>query len=50
MTTSFITNPVALRDLMRECPGGKLQLPDFRFGEDEREAELMEAIGNEVTA
>ncbi|MCH2239521.1 MAG: hypothetical protein A2792_06435 [Sphingomonadales bacterium RIFCSPHIGHO2_01_FULL_65_20] len=32
MTTSFQTNPVYLRDLMRECHEGKLQLPDFQRG------------------
>ena len=32
MTTSFKTHPVALKDLMRECHEGKLQLPDFQRG------------------
>ncbi|MGO9428720.1 GmrSD restriction endonuclease domain-containing protein [Rhodoblastus sp.] len=32
MTTSFKTNPIALKDLMRECHEGKLQLPDFQRG------------------
>ena len=30
MPTSFRTNPVALKDLMRDCHEGKLQLPDFQ--------------------
>lgn len=30
MTTSFKTNPVALKDLMRDCHEGKLRLPDFQ--------------------
>lgn len=32
VTTSFQTNPVSLKDLMRECHEGKLQLPDFQRG------------------
>lgn len=32
MTTSFKTNPVSLKDLMRDCRVGKLQLPDFQRG------------------
>jgi hypothetical protein len=32
VTTSFKTHPVALKDLMRECHEGKLQLPDFQRG------------------
>lgn len=32
LTTSFQTNPVSLKDLMRECHEGKLQLPDFQRG------------------
>jgi hypothetical protein len=30
VTTSFKTHPVALKDLMRDCHEGKLQLPDFQ--------------------
>ena len=32
MTTSFKTHPAALKDLMRDCHEGKLQLPDFQRG------------------
>lgn len=32
MTTSFKTNPESLKDLMRDCREGRLQLPDFQRG------------------
>lgn len=47
MTTSFKTNPVALKDLMRECHEGKLQLPDFQRGwvwDQDRIIDLLASI------
>lgn len=47
MTTSFKTHPVALKDLMRECHEGKLQLPDFQRGwvwDQERIIDLLASI------
>ncbi|MFT8550256.1 MAG: DUF262 domain-containing protein [Acetobacter okinawensis] len=47
MTTSFQTNPVALKDLMRECHEGKLQLPDFQRGwvwDQDRIIDLLASI------
>lgn len=47
MTTSFRTNPVALKDLMRECHEGKLQLPDFQRGwvwDQDRIIDLLASI------
>lgn len=47
MTTSFQTNPVSLKDLMRECHEGKLQLPDFQRGwvwDQERIIDLLASI------
>ncbi|MBX9651064.1 MAG: DUF262 domain-containing protein [Xanthobacteraceae bacterium] len=47
MTTSFKTNPVALKDLMRECNEGKLQLPDFQRGwvwDQDRIIDLLASI------
>lgn len=47
MATSFQTNPVALKDLMRECHEGKLQLPDFQRGwvwDQDRIIDLLASI------
>ena len=47
MTTSFRTHPVALKDLMRECQDGKLQLPDFQRGwvwDQDRIIDLLASI------
>ena len=47
MTTSFKTHPVALKDLMRECHEGKLQLPDFQRGwvwDQDRIIDLLASI------
>ncbi|MGO7347438.1 DUF262 domain-containing protein [Rhizobium ruizarguesonis] len=47
MTTSFQTNPVSLKDLMRECHEGKLQLPDFQRGwvwDQDRIIDLLASI------
>ena len=47
MTTSFRTHPVALKDLMRECHEGKLQLPDFQRGwvwDQDRIIDLLASI------
>jgi hypothetical protein len=47
VTTSFRTNPVALKDLMRECHEGKLQLPDFQRGwvwDQDRIIDLLASI------
>lgn len=47
MTTSFRTNPVALKDLMRDCHEGKLQLPDFQRGwvwDQDRIIDLLASI------
>jgi hypothetical protein len=47
LTTSFQTNPVSLKDLMRECHEGKLQLPDFQRGwvwDQDRIIDLLASI------
>lgn len=47
MTTSFKTHPMALKDLMRECHEGKLQLPDFQRGwvwDQDRIIDLLASI------
>lgn len=47
MTTSFKTHPVALKDLMRDCHEGKLQLPDFQRGwvwDQDRIIDLLASI------
>ena len=47
MTTSFKTHPIALKDLMRECHEGKLQLPDFQRGwvwDQDRIIDLLASI------
>lgn len=47
MTTSFKTHPVSLKDLMRECHEGKLQLPDFQRGwvwDQDRIIDLLASI------
>ncbi|WP_375394874.1 DUF262 domain-containing protein [uncultured Sphingomonas sp.] len=47
MTTSFLTNPVHLKDLMRECDEGKLRLPDFQRGwvwDQDRIVDLLASI------
>lgn len=47
MTTSFKTHPVALKDLMRDCHEGKLQLPDFQRGwvwDQDRIVDLLASI------
>ncbi|WEK03879.1 MAG: DUF262 domain-containing protein [Candidatus Devosia phytovorans] len=47
VTTSFQTNPVALKDLMRDCREGKLQLPDFQRGwvwDQDRIIDLLASI------
>lgn len=47
MTTSFKTHPVALKDLMRQCHEGKLQLPDFQRGwvwDQDRIIDLLASI------
>lgn len=47
MTTSFKTHPALLKDLMRECGEGKLQLPDFQRGwvwDQNRITELLASI------
>lgn len=47
MTTSFKTHPAALKDLMRDCHEGKLQLPDFQRGwvwDQDRIIDLLASI------
>ena len=47
MTTSFKTYPVALKDLMRDCHEGTLQLPDFQRGwvwDQDRIIDLLASI------
>jgi hypothetical protein len=47
LATSFQTNPVSLKDLMRECHDGKLQLPDFQRGwvwDQDRIIDLLASI------
>ena len=47
LTTSFQTNPVSLKDLMRACHEGKLQLPDFQRGwvwDQDRIIDLLASI------
>jgi hypothetical protein len=47
VTTSFKTHPIALKDLMRECHEGKLQLPDFQRGwvwDQDRIIDLLASI------
>jgi hypothetical protein len=47
VTTSFKTHPVALKDLMRDCHEGKLQLPDFQRGwvwDQDRIVDLLASI------
>jgi uncharacterized protein with ParB-like and HNH nuclease domain len=47
LTTSFQTNPVSLKDLMRECHEGKLQLRDFQRGwvwDQDRIFELLASV------
>jgi hypothetical protein len=47
VTTFFKTHPVALKDLMRECHEGKLQLPDFQrdwVWDQERIIDLLASI------
>ncbi|WP_027062856.1 GmrSD restriction endonuclease domain-containing protein [Mesorhizobium loti] len=47
MTTSFKTHPVSLKDLMRDCHEGKLQLPDFQRGwvwDQDRIIDLLASI------
>jgi len=47
MTTSFKTHPVSLKDLMRECHEGRLQLPDFQRGwvwDQDRIIDLLASI------
>src|SRR3546814_9685123 len=52
LTTSFQTNPVSLKDLMRECHEGKLQLPDFQRGwvwDQDRIIDLLASISEGFT-
>ncbi|MBR1216408.1 DUF262 domain-containing protein [Bradyrhizobium sp. U87765 SZCCT0131] len=47
MTTSFKTHPASLKDLMRDCHDGKLQLPDFQRGwvwDQDRIIDLLASI------
>lgn len=47
MTTSFKTNPISLKDLMRDCHEGKMQLPDFQRGwvwDQDRIIDLLASI------
>lgn len=47
MPATFRTNPVALKDLLRECASGELQLPDFQRSwvwDDERIRALIASI------
>ncbi len=47
MTTSFKTHPASLKDLMRDCHVGKLQLPDFQRGwvwDQDRIIDLLASI------
>jgi hypothetical protein len=47
LTTSFQTNPIDLKDLMKECHEGKLQLPDFQRGwvwDQDRIIDLLSSI------
>lgn len=47
MTTSFKTHPASLKDLMRDCHEGKLQLPDFQRGwvwDQDRIIDLLASI------
>jgi hypothetical protein len=47
VTTSFKTHPIALKDLMRECHEGRLQLPDFQRGwvwDQDRIIDLLASI------
>ncbi len=47
MTASFKTHPAALKDLMRDCHEGKLQLPDFQRGwvwDQDRIIDLLASI------
>ena len=47
MTASFKTHPVSLKDLMRECHEGRLQLPDFQRGwvwDQDRIIDLLASI------
>jgi hypothetical protein len=49
MTTSFKTHPVSLKDLMRSCHEGRLQLPDFQRGwvwDQDRIIDLLASISN----
>lgn len=47
MTTSFKTHPQSLKDLMRDCHEGKMQLPDFQRGwvwDQDRIIDLLASI------
>jgi hypothetical protein len=47
MGAAFKTNPMALKDLLRECESGELQLPDFQRSwvwDDERIRSLLSSI------
>ncbi len=47
MTASFKTNPISLKDLMRDCHEGKLRLPDFQRGwvwDQDRIIELVASV------
>jgi hypothetical protein len=47
VTTSFKTHPISLKDLMRDCHEGKLQLPDFQRGwvwDQDRIIDLLASI------
>lgn len=49
MTTSFKTHPISLKDLMRDCHEGKLQLPDFQRGwvwDQDRIIDLLASISD----
>jgi hypothetical protein len=47
MASTFKTNPIALKDLLRECETGEMQLPDFQRSwvwDDERIRSLLASI------
>lgn len=49
MSTTFKTNPVALKDLMADCASGDLKLPDFQRGwvwDEDRIIGLLASISN----
>ena len=45
--TAFETNPLPLKSLLKDCEGGKLQLPDFQRSwvwEEERIMSLIASV------